>query len=318
MKKNMFIVLLVSILTACGGDGGGGLQSTSVPTSTPPTPTIATYTIGGTITGLTGTVILQNNSGDNLSETANGAFMFPSPLANNDAYLVTVLTQPANQNCSVSLGSAFVSSGNVNNIVVACVPLCTNNQVLNASNICVNPTCTNNQVLNENNSCVNPTCTNGQTLTESNICVNPTCTNNQVLNVNNVCVNPTCTNGKILNIDNVCVLPPPISCTLPNVLGKNGTCVIPQPVSCTSPQVLNEDGHCETPKIRVTGFPCDIGNKVNLPDVNSNGTDIQNNNWFPISSNISSRVGQEFSVGKSICTLRQDQDGVNYDLSCAQ
>ena len=44
-------------LTACGGGGGGG--------GTPPSPT---YTIGGTVTGLTGTgLVLQNNSGGDWS-----------------------------------------------------------------------------------------------------------------------------------------------------------------------------------------------------------------------------------------------------------
>ena len=32
----------------------------------------ASYTVGGTVSGLSGTVVLQDNGGDNLSVTANG------------------------------------------------------------------------------------------------------------------------------------------------------------------------------------------------------------------------------------------------------
>ena len=41
----------------------------------------ATYTVGGTVSGLSGTVVLQDNGGDNLSVTANGSFTFATSLA---------------------------------------------------------------------------------------------------------------------------------------------------------------------------------------------------------------------------------------------
>ena len=65
----------------------------------------ATYTVGGTVSGLTGTVVLQDNGGDNLSVTANGAFTFATPLASGAAYNVTVKTNPAGQTCTVANGS---------------------------------------------------------------------------------------------------------------------------------------------------------------------------------------------------------------------
>ena len=43
-----------------------------------------TYTIGGTVSGLTGTgLVLQDNGGNNLTVSANGSFKFtkPSPAA---------------------------------------------------------------------------------------------------------------------------------------------------------------------------------------------------------------------------------------------
>jgi hypothetical protein len=82
--------------------------------------TLPTYTIGGTISGLSGTVVLQNNAGDDLSRSANGSFTFATGLGDGAAYAVTVLTQPAGQTCTVSSGSGTVASANVTNVSVAC------------------------------------------------------------------------------------------------------------------------------------------------------------------------------------------------------
>src|SRR5262249_33073756 len=45
-----------------------------------------TYSVGGTVSGLSGTVVLQDNGGDDLSVTANGAFTFATRLANGAVY----------------------------------------------------------------------------------------------------------------------------------------------------------------------------------------------------------------------------------------
>jgi len=79
-----------------------------------------TYSVGGTVSGLTGTVVLQDNGGDNLSVTANGSFTFATKLATGAAYAVTVLTQPTGQTCTVSGGTGTVASANVTSIAVTC------------------------------------------------------------------------------------------------------------------------------------------------------------------------------------------------------
>jgi hypothetical protein len=79
-----------------------------------------TYTIGGTVSGLSGTVTLQNNAGGDLSINSDGAFTFVSPQGNGSRYAVTVKTNPAGQTCTVSNGSGNVTSADVGNVSVLC------------------------------------------------------------------------------------------------------------------------------------------------------------------------------------------------------
>ena len=83
----------------------------------------STFTVGGTVTGLTGTgLVLQNNAGDNVTVTMAGAFTFPTQIASGAAYAVTVQTQPNTpmQTCTVSNGMGMVGSAAVTNVAVAC------------------------------------------------------------------------------------------------------------------------------------------------------------------------------------------------------
>ncbi len=79
-----------------------------------------TYSVGGTVSGLSGTVVLQDNGSDSLSVTANGSFTFATQLASGAAYAVTVQTNPSGQTCTVSDGSGTVSSANVTNVAISC------------------------------------------------------------------------------------------------------------------------------------------------------------------------------------------------------
>ena len=78
-----------------------------------------TQTIGGTVTGLTGSVVLRNNGADDLTVNASGAFTFATPVATGVPYNVTVGTQPAGQTCTVQNGSG-TASANVSNVAVNC------------------------------------------------------------------------------------------------------------------------------------------------------------------------------------------------------
>src|SRR5579883_350504 len=108
--------ILALALTACGG--GGSTPSNSG--SPPP----AQYSIGGTVSGLTGTGLgLQDNGGDNLTVSANGSFTFATALATGKAYAVTVATQPSSpsQTCTVTNGTGTTGSANVTNVTVSCI-----------------------------------------------------------------------------------------------------------------------------------------------------------------------------------------------------
>ncbi len=85
--------LLILVLASCGGGGGGGGGSG------PPT-----YSIGGTVSGLSGPgLVLSNNGGDDLPVSENGAFVFGTPLTDGATFSVSVSAQPsaAAQNCVV-------------------------------------------------------------------------------------------------------------------------------------------------------------------------------------------------------------------------
>lgn len=133
-KQRQFIpvallALMPIVLTGCGGGGGGGGAA-------PPSGS-TTYTIGGTVNGLTGTgLVLRNNGGDDLVIASDGVFTFATPVANGGAYAVTAFTQPRpvspsdpTQSCSVSNGSGVVAGANIDDVLVTCANAYTTLQI---------------------------------------------------------------------------------------------------------------------------------------------------------------------------------------------
>lgn len=82
------------------------------------------YTVGGTVVGLRGTgLVLQDNSGDSLTVTANGSFQFSSGIDQGGTYSVTVSSQPTAtpaQTCVVHNASGTIGTANIINVVVSC------------------------------------------------------------------------------------------------------------------------------------------------------------------------------------------------------
>lgn len=84
-------------------------------------PTISpVFRVGGMVSGLDGTLVLQNNGVDDLNVTADGPFAFPTRLSTGEGYLVSVLSQPPAQTCVVSNRSGIVGGVDVTSVTVAC------------------------------------------------------------------------------------------------------------------------------------------------------------------------------------------------------
>ena len=81
------------------------------------------FSIGGTVTGLSGVLIIQNNSGDDtvVEKTGSGdvSFTFKTRISSGSAYSVSVKLQPNTQTCTVSNASGTTSQ-NISNITIAC------------------------------------------------------------------------------------------------------------------------------------------------------------------------------------------------------
>ena len=106
---------------ACSvSSGSGTVGSSNVTSVTVSCTTTPTYSVGGTVSGLAGTVVLQDNGGDDLSLSANGPFTFATQLPSGAVYGVTVKSNPSGQSCTVSGGSGTVGSANITTVAVAC------------------------------------------------------------------------------------------------------------------------------------------------------------------------------------------------------
>lgn len=122
LKSELFVSLLLASLfmsscyaahTGAGDSFGstGGSGSTS-----------SNFSIGGSVSGLTGSgLVLQDNGGDNLAISGNGAFTFKTLVATAKPFAVTVMTQPSSpaETCFVGGGSG-TASANVTTVQVTC------------------------------------------------------------------------------------------------------------------------------------------------------------------------------------------------------
>ena len=103
-----------------GGSGTvGGADVTSVAVSC----FTASFSVGGTVTGLAGAgLVLENGGSDDLPVSANGSFAFAMPVDSGNTFAVTVKTQPSSpsQTCIVAGGAGVVASAPVTTVTVMC------------------------------------------------------------------------------------------------------------------------------------------------------------------------------------------------------
>jgi len=118
---NVTIGTLPTGETCTVSNGAGTVASANV-TNVAVSCAINTFTIGGTVSGLSSaaSVILLDNGTDSLAVSANGAFMFKTVLPTGASYSVTVGTQPSGETCTVSNGTGTVASSNITNVAVSC------------------------------------------------------------------------------------------------------------------------------------------------------------------------------------------------------
>jgi len=80
--------------------------------------TSSSYNVSGTVSGLTGSVVLQNNGADNLT-VSNGSFSFTNKINKGSAYNVTVKTQPSPFICSAA-SNRGLASDNMSSVSIVC------------------------------------------------------------------------------------------------------------------------------------------------------------------------------------------------------
>lgn len=107
---------VATLLTACSNGRGSVEEPQAEPSQN-------AYSIGGAVTGLTGSgLVLHNNRGDALPITADGQFTFQGLLAAGATYSVAVAAQPTNptQTCTVANGAGSVDEADVTDVLVTC------------------------------------------------------------------------------------------------------------------------------------------------------------------------------------------------------
>ncbi len=78
------------------------------------------YTLGGIVFGLTGSLEIDKNGADNLIITDNGPFTFPALIEENTSYSVSMVKAPAGYNCTITNGTGIMPENDANNISIVC------------------------------------------------------------------------------------------------------------------------------------------------------------------------------------------------------
>jgi hypothetical protein len=111
-KLTAFSIISILLFVGCAAENEGSSSSSS-----------SAFNIGGTVTGLSGVLIIQNNSGDDTVVKQTGSedvsFTFKTSISSGSAYSVSVKLQPNTQTCTASNASGTTSQ-NISNITIAC------------------------------------------------------------------------------------------------------------------------------------------------------------------------------------------------------
>jgi hypothetical protein len=104
----------------CTVSGGTGTMPRSAITNAAVTCAPVSYTLGGSISGLTTSGLVLTDGMDNLSVAANATqFSMPNALAYGSSYAVTIQAQPSRESCQITNGTGTVT-GEVDTVRVTC------------------------------------------------------------------------------------------------------------------------------------------------------------------------------------------------------
>jgi len=111
-KLTAFSIISILLFVGCAAENEDSSSSSS-----------SSFNIGGTVTGLSGVLIIQNNSGDDTVVEQTGSedvsFTFKTRISSGNPYIVSVKLQPNTQTCTASNASGTTSQ-NISNITIAC------------------------------------------------------------------------------------------------------------------------------------------------------------------------------------------------------
>lgn len=83
--------------------------------------TFKTQALTGTVSGLKGELVLINGS-DRVTVPAGATTFAMAKVAQDAPYGVSILTNPANQSCTIANGVGTMGAADVNNVTVTCAP----------------------------------------------------------------------------------------------------------------------------------------------------------------------------------------------------
>jgi hypothetical protein len=114
------VTVLAPLGQSCSaGNGTGTIVGPNV-TNVMVTCATNTLTVGGTVSGLYGALVLRNYGADDLGVSTNGAFTFATTLVNGSSYAVTISTKTTPQTCLLANASGSVAGLDITSVAVKC------------------------------------------------------------------------------------------------------------------------------------------------------------------------------------------------------
>lgn len=105
----------------CTASSNTGTVSGRDVTSVVMTCATTAFTVGGSVTGLSGAgLTISLNGGAPLSIPADGSFTFPAPVASGASYDVQVVSTPAGQGCATAGGTGTMAGANITSVIITC------------------------------------------------------------------------------------------------------------------------------------------------------------------------------------------------------